>query len=150
MKFFFLKYFSRVFIVSTEIVYRRFTYRVLLSYISRNRLASPAISCTPVACLVILHWIRAFVYKFDSMIVNNISNWLIGQLFYEFITHLWLRIYESGMIYTVWSTVCSTNSDPTSLLVLSFICESITVNTWRITVSFILWFLIISCRTFIF
>ena len=150
MKFFFLKYFSRVFIVSTEIVYRRFTYRVLLSYISRNRLASPAISCTLVACLVILHWIRAFVYKFDSMIVNNISNWLIGQLFYEFITHLWLRIYESGMIYTVWSTVCSTNSDPTSLLVLSFICESITVNTWRITVSFILWFLIISCRTFIF
>ena len=140
----------RTFFNNTEIDCWCNTYRVLLSYIFRNRLASPAISCKPVACLVILHWIRAFVYKFDSMIVNNISNWLIEQLFYEFITHLWLRIYESGMIYTVWSTVCRTNSDPTSLLVLSFICESMTVNTWRITVSFILWFLNFSCRIFIF
>ena len=138
------------FFIDTEIGYRCNTYRVLLSYIFRNKLASPAISCKPVACLVILHWIRAFAYKFDSMIVNNIWNWLIEQLFYEFITHLWLRIYESGMIYTVWSTVCRTNSDPTSLLVLSFICESMAVNTWRITVSFILWFLNFSCRTFIF
>ena len=118
-----------------EIEYRCNTYRVLLSYIFRNRLAFPAISCKLAVCSAILHRIRAFVYKFDSMILNNISNWLIEQLFYEFITHLWLRIYESG---------------PTTLLVLSFMCESMAVNTWKITVSFILWVLIISCRTFIF